>query len=134
MRRPARIIGVIEAEQTEEDGISERNDRIVAVSTKCRTDGHLKSLKDLDPAKLEEIEQFFVSHNRVCGKRFKLLDVGGQKRAKRSPVTRCLPTQANPRTNAEQRGRRGPKADTRVHSVFGYRLKPRDSISFVNRN
>lgn len=77
---PARIIGVIEAEQTEEDGVNERNDRIVAISTKCRTDRHLKSLKDLDPTKLEEIEQFFVSYNRVRGKHFKLLDVGGPKK------------------------------------------------------
>lgn len=78
---PARLIGVIEAEQTEEDGQSERNDRLVAISTKCRTDGHLRSLKDIDSTKLEEIEQFFVSYNRVRGKHFKVLDVSGRKKA-----------------------------------------------------
>jgi inorganic pyrophosphatase len=78
---PARIIGAIEAEQTEEDGSSERNDRIVAVSTKCRNDGHIKSVKDLDDNKLDEIEQFFVSYNRVRGKRFKVLNLCGAKKA-----------------------------------------------------
>ena len=78
---PARLIGVIEAEQTETDGERERNDRLVAISTKCRTDGRLRSLKDIDPEKLEEIEQFFVSYNRVRGKHFKVLEVAGPKKA-----------------------------------------------------
>lgn len=78
---PCRLIGVIEAEQTEQDGSTERNDRIVAVSTKCRTDGHLKSLKDINDDKIAEIQQFFVSYNRVRGRRFKLLNLGGPKKA-----------------------------------------------------
>ncbi|HSU69460.1 MAG TPA: inorganic diphosphatase [Tepidisphaeraceae bacterium] len=78
---PARLIGVIEAEQTEKDGKSERNDRLVAISTKCRTDGDIHSLKDLDKTKLDEIQQFFVSYNRVTGKQFKVLNLGGPKKA-----------------------------------------------------
>lgn len=78
---PARLIGVIEAEQTETDGTAERNDRLVAISTKCRTDGDIKSLKDLDKDRLNEIEQFFVSYNRVRGKKFKILNLGGPKKA-----------------------------------------------------
>jgi inorganic pyrophosphatase len=78
---PSRVIGVIEAEQTERDETTERNDRIVAVSTKCRSDGHLKSIKDIDDNKIGEIQQFFVSYNRVRGKRFKLLNLGGPKKA-----------------------------------------------------
>jgi len=77
---PARIIGVIEAEQTERDGTQERNDRLVAMSTKCRTDDRVRSVKDLDAQKVREIEQFFVSYNRVRGKRFKLLGLGGPKK------------------------------------------------------
>jgi inorganic pyrophosphatase len=76
-----RLIGVIEAEQTETDGAAERNDRLIAISTKCRTDKHIKSIKDLDETKLEEIEQFFVSYNRTRGKKFKVLQQGGPKRA-----------------------------------------------------
>jgi inorganic pyrophosphatase len=78
---PARLIGVIEAEQTESDGSSTRNDRLVAISTKCRTDGNIKSVKDLDKDKLCEIQQFFVSYNRVRGKKFKLLNLGGPTKA-----------------------------------------------------
>ena len=78
---PSRLIGVIEAEQTETDGTAERNDRLVAISTKCRTNGHVRSVKDLDKTKIDEIEQFFVSYNRVHGKKFKVLELGGPKRA-----------------------------------------------------
>lgn len=76
-----RLIGVIEAEQTETDGTAERNDRLVAISTKCRTDKHIKSIKDLDETKLDEIEQFFASYNRTLGKKFKVLQQGGPKRS-----------------------------------------------------
>src|SRR2546421_7155604 len=41
---PSRMIGVIEAEQTETDGKSERNDRLVAVAVKCRGDSDSASL------------------------------------------------------------------------------------------
>jgi inorganic pyrophosphatase len=77
----ARLIGVIEAEQTETDGSAERNDRLVAISTKCRNHAQIKSLKDLDSNRLDEIEQFFVSYNRVRGKQFKILHVGGPSKA-----------------------------------------------------
>ena len=76
-----RLIGVIEAEQTETNGKTERNDRLVALSSKCRTDGHIQSVKELNKTKIEEIEQFFVSYNRVHGKKFKVLDLGGPRRA-----------------------------------------------------
>ena len=78
---PARLIGVIEAEQTETDGTAERNDRLVAISTKCRNHSDIRSLKDLDEHRVDEIQQFFVSYNRVRGKRFKVLSLGGPKKA-----------------------------------------------------
>jgi len=78
---PARLIGVIEAEQTETDGKSERNDRLVAVPIKCRVYSDCQSLKDLNEHRLKEIEEFFVSYNRIHGKKFKVLDVGGPKKA-----------------------------------------------------
>jgi inorganic pyrophosphatase len=78
---PARLVGVIEAEQTEKDGKAERNDRLVAVPIKCRTYSDCENLKDLNGRRLKEIQEFFVSYNRVNGKKFKVLDVGGPKRA-----------------------------------------------------
>jgi len=54
---PSRLIGVIEAQQTEKDGESERNDRLVAIPVKARNYADIKSVNDLDKHLLEEIEQ-----------------------------------------------------------------------------
>jgi inorganic pyrophosphatase len=43
----ARLLGVIEAEQTEA-GKTERNDRLIAVASESHTHASLKSLKKLD--------------------------------------------------------------------------------------
>src|SRR6476620_9995171 len=45
----ARLVGVIEAEQSE-DGKTERNDRLIAVAAKSPTHAEVKSLSDLSPA------------------------------------------------------------------------------------
>lgn len=78
----SRLLGVIEAEQTEK-GETERNDRLVAVASKSRTAGDLKSITDLNPTLLEEIEHFFISYNEVKGKQFKPLGRYGPERARR---------------------------------------------------
>jgi len=65
-----RLLGVIEAEQTE-DGKTERNDRLIAVAAESHTNGSLKSLEKLDCKFLDEIEHFFVSYNDARGKKFK---------------------------------------------------------------
>lgn len=78
----SRPLGVIEAEQTEK-GETERNDRLVAVASKSRTAGDLKSITDLNPTLLEEIEHFFISYNEVKGKQFKPLGRYGPERARR---------------------------------------------------
>jgi len=79
-RVKARLIGVIEAEQTDKEG-KERNDRLVAVALEAHDYRDLKSIKDICPNLLNELEQFFVSYNEVRGKRFKLLGHHGPKRA-----------------------------------------------------
>jgi inorganic pyrophosphatase len=78
---PSRLIGVIEAEQTEKDKKPERNDRIIAVPIKCRVYSDCESLKDLNKNRLHEIQQFFVSYNRIRGKKFQVLDVLGPRKA-----------------------------------------------------
>src|SRR4051795_7838063 len=62
-----RLLGVIEAEQTEA-GKTERNDRLIAVAAESHTNGSLKSLKKLDPKLIDEIEHFFASYNDARGK------------------------------------------------------------------
>jgi inorganic pyrophosphatase len=66
----ARLLGVIEAEQRE-NGKSERNDRLVAVAAKSHTHGSLRSLTNVDPKLIEEIEHFFIFYNDARGKKFK---------------------------------------------------------------
>jgi inorganic pyrophosphatase len=76
-----RLVGVIEAEQTERDGETTRNDRLIGVAAASRLHKGVRSLKGLGPALIDEIEHFFVSYNDFKGKRFKPLGRFGPKRA-----------------------------------------------------
>lgn len=80
---PSRLIGVIEAEQTERDGKTQRNDRFVAVPVKSRVLSDATDLTKINNHRVREISEFFVSYNRVKGKKFKVLNVGGPKRAEK---------------------------------------------------
>lgn len=80
---PSRLIGVIEAEQTEKDGTTNRNDRIVAVAIAARDYQNLNSVNGLDDNLVKEIEHFFISYNEMHGKRFELLGCRGRKRAEK---------------------------------------------------
>ncbi|HYP00157.1 MAG TPA: inorganic diphosphatase [Pyrinomonadaceae bacterium] len=79
----ARLVGVIEAEQTEADGETTRNDRLIAVAAKARSHKTVRSLGQLDENLLDEIEHFFVSYNEIKGKTFKPLGRFGPQRAER---------------------------------------------------
>jgi len=76
----ARLIGVIEAEQTEEDE-TERNDRLIAVSMESHRHKQAQSLADLGKDLVDEIEHFFIKYNELHGKEFKPLGRHGPKRA-----------------------------------------------------
>ena len=78
-----RLIGVIEAEQTEKDGETVRNDRIIAVAEPSLLYKEVVYLSDLPASVLEEIENFFISYNEQAGKKFKPTGRGGPDRAKR---------------------------------------------------
>lgn len=77
---PARLIGVIEAEQTE-NGKTERNDRLIAVAAKSKAHNHVKSLNDLNESIIEEIKHFFISYNDAKGKVFKPIGQYGNIKA-----------------------------------------------------
>lgn len=77
-----RLIGVIEAEQTE-DGKTERNDRLVAVANDAHDWKDLRTLKEMNKNLLKELQQFFVSYNALKKKEFKLLATRGPSAAKR---------------------------------------------------
>jgi inorganic pyrophosphatase len=76
-----RLVGVVKAEQTERDGETTRNDRLIGVAAESRLHKGVRTLKGLGPALLDEIEHFFVSYNDFKGKRFKPLGRFGPKKA-----------------------------------------------------
>ncbi|HVG37726.1 MAG TPA: inorganic diphosphatase [Pyrinomonadaceae bacterium] len=79
---PSRLIGVIEAEQTEE-GKTTRNDRLIAVADNSRNHQEITTLDDLSENLLGEIEHFFISYNEAKGKVFKPLGRFGPDRAQK---------------------------------------------------
>src|ERR1700688_1667021 len=62
-----RIIGVIEAKQIE-DGETERNDRLLAVAIHSYQHEDVSTIADLSSVILDQLEQFFVSYNKLRGK------------------------------------------------------------------
>jgi inorganic pyrophosphatase len=77
---PSRLIGVIEAEQTE-DGETERNDRLLAVAANSAAHRSIHDVGDLSQDLVAQIEHFFVSYNEMKGKRFEVKDRTGRQRA-----------------------------------------------------
>ena len=82
---PAKLIGVIEAEQTEEQKTM-RNDRLIAVAADSRNHSHVRFLGDLNSNLLHEIERFFISYNETKGKRFEVLNRLGPELAQKLVV------------------------------------------------
>ncbi len=76
----ARLIGVIEAEQTD-DGKLLRNDRLIAVASLCQDYQNVKELDDLDKNLVTQIEHFFISYNQIAGKKFKPIGRPNAKQA-----------------------------------------------------
>ena len=67
---PARLVGVITAQQRERDGTVEQNDRLIAVASDSHTHEGVRKIDDLSPQLLDEIEHFFISYNEMRGKTF----------------------------------------------------------------
>lgn len=78
-----RLIGVIEAEQTEEDGETTRNDRLIGVAANARGHSEVRAIEELNENLLDEIEHFFVSYNVIKGKEFKPHGRFGPERARK---------------------------------------------------
>lgn len=79
---PSRLIGVIEATQTERDGSSMENHRLVAVATISELFADVKSFDDLPHAVINQIEHFFISYNEQAGKQFEPTARRGARRAR----------------------------------------------------
>lgn len=79
---PARLIGILEAEQTE-GGKTVRNDRLVAVVETPYNPAEFQSLEEVSRQRLDEVEHFFVSYNQMEGRQFKPLARQGADRAQK---------------------------------------------------
>ena len=79
---PARLVGVIEAEQTEE-GETVRNDRLLAVAEESNAHREVRSIGQISASLLDEIEHFFVSYQAIEGHVFRPTGRYGPDRAKR---------------------------------------------------
>jgi inorganic pyrophosphatase len=67
---PARLIGVLEAKQTER-GKTVRNDRLVAVVETPYNPAKYRSLEEVTEPRLAEVEHFFIAYNHAEGREFK---------------------------------------------------------------
>lgn len=76
-----RLIGVIKAEQ-EEEGEVTRNDRVIAVAEGSLLYGETRSLQDLSPTILKQIEDFFGNYQRARNIRFTVLERGQPREAR----------------------------------------------------
>jgi len=77
-----RIIGIIDAEQTQE-GQTEKNSRILGAAIHSYEHENLVTIADVSKTLLSQVEEFFVSYNKQRGKKFKITDTGGPKKALR---------------------------------------------------
>jgi inorganic pyrophosphatase len=75
-----RLIGVIEAEQTEE-GKTTRNDRLMGAASLYKDYESIRELKDLGEGLLSQIEHFFISYNEAQNRQFKPIGRAGSQKA-----------------------------------------------------
>jgi inorganic pyrophosphatase len=77
-----RLIGVIEAEQTEE-GETKRNDRILAVAKESLSYATTEAASDLAPGFLDTVTKFWTQYEALRGVGFKILEIKGAAEAAR---------------------------------------------------
>jgi|SRR5262245_6308220 len=97
-----RLLGVVEAEQTEK-GKTVRNDRLVGVVETPYNRPDVRSLDEVGKGRLDELEHFFVSYNEAEGRQFKPL-------GRRGPEAAESLVEDGMRQFNEARGRRGKRA------------------------
>jgi inorganic pyrophosphatase len=82
-RVPCRLIGVVEAEQTEVTGEVVRNDRLIAVATHSHDHKDLHSLKEIHDHFVTDVANFFGTYHRLEGGDFRVIGRHGPNRAEK---------------------------------------------------
>ena len=75
-----RIVGVIEAEQME-NGTKTTNNRLIAVAVHSYNHEHIHSISEINKSIIDQVGDFFVTYNKLRGKRFKVTGIHGPSRA-----------------------------------------------------
>lgn len=75
-----RLIGVIEAQQTEK-GKTTENDRLIGVAVHSYSHENVQSIGEVNKSLIEQVEEFFISYNKSRGKKFKVKGVHGPSKA-----------------------------------------------------
>jgi inorganic pyrophosphatase len=69
-----RLIGALQAEQTERNGQRMRNDRFIGIPQVSQLFSETQTLEDLPEAILNQLEAFFRNYNEQAGKQFKVTE------------------------------------------------------------
>ncbi len=75
-----RLIGVIEAQQTEK-GKTTENDRLIGVAVHSYSHENVQSIAEVNKSLIDQVEEFFISYNKSRGKKFKVTGVHGPSKA-----------------------------------------------------
>ena len=77
----ARVVGVIDGEQTSRSGKTATNPRLIAVATKSTEYAAIRRLNELPQSLIDEITHFFVSYNAAAGKTYRPTGAFGPRTA-----------------------------------------------------
>jgi inorganic pyrophosphatase len=77
-----RIIGLIDAQQTQ-NGKTEKNSRLLGAAVHSYEHEDIGSIGEVSKTLLSQVEEFFVSYNKQRGKKFRIKDTAGPKKAMR---------------------------------------------------
>jgi inorganic pyrophosphatase len=75
------LVGVIEAQQREQDGKSNRNDRLIAAARQSLLYSNLVEIEDLNDTILKQIEAFFVNYQKLRDVEVEIIARRGSHRA-----------------------------------------------------
>jgi inorganic pyrophosphatase len=78
---PVRVIGMIEAQQTERSGKTVENARLLSVLETVYNPPRFRSIDDVEANILNEIQHFFISFNEAEGRKFEATGRSGPEQA-----------------------------------------------------
>ena len=67
--------------KTQQNGKTETNSRLLPVAIHSYSHDNIASIKQMNESTLDQLEAFFISYNKLRGKKFKVTAQGGPARA-----------------------------------------------------